>query len=92
MPSPRRFPPPWSIEDIGAAFVVKDGNDQKLAYVCITRKSPDGVRRRSCSAKMRQGGLRPTSQATRAVGQNENSLEVLILPASVFMQQRNGLF
>jgi len=25
-----RFPPPWSVEDIGAAFVVKDG---KLAYV-----------------------------------------------------------
>jgi hypothetical protein len=21
----RRFPPPWSIEDIGAAFVIKDG-------------------------------------------------------------------
>jgi hypothetical protein len=30
---PRRFPPPWSIEDIGAAFVVKDGGGQKLAYV-----------------------------------------------------------
>jgi len=29
----RRFPPPWSVEDIDAAFVVKDGNDQKLAYV-----------------------------------------------------------
>jgi hypothetical protein len=29
----RRFPPPWSIEDIGAAFVVKDANGQKLAYV-----------------------------------------------------------
>jgi hypothetical protein len=29
----RRFPPPWSIEDIGAAFVVKDGAGQKLAYV-----------------------------------------------------------
>jgi len=27
----RRFPPPWSIEDIGAAFVVKDGAGQKLA-------------------------------------------------------------
>jgi hypothetical protein len=25
--------PPWSIEDIGAAFVVKDANGQKLAYV-----------------------------------------------------------
>ena len=21
----RRFPPPWSIEDIGAAFVINDG-------------------------------------------------------------------
>jgi hypothetical protein len=29
----RRFPPPWSIEDIGAAFVVKDSSGQKLAYV-----------------------------------------------------------
>ena len=30
---PRRFPPPWSVEDIDAAFVVKDGSGQKLAYV-----------------------------------------------------------
>jgi hypothetical protein len=35
---PRRFPAPWSVEDIGPevqrrAFVVKDGNGQKLAYV-----------------------------------------------------------
>jgi len=29
----RRFPPPWSIEDIEAAFVVKDSAGQKLAYV-----------------------------------------------------------
>ena len=29
----RRFPPPWSVEDIGAAFVVKDSAGQKLAYV-----------------------------------------------------------
>jgi hypothetical protein len=28
----RRFPPPWSIEDSGAAFIVKDGGGQKLAY------------------------------------------------------------
>jgi hypothetical protein len=31
--SGRRFPPPWSVEDIGAAFVVMDGTGQKLAYV-----------------------------------------------------------
>jgi hypothetical protein len=27
------FPPPWTVEDIGAAYVVKDNNGQKLAYV-----------------------------------------------------------
>ena len=29
----RRFPPPWTVEDIGAAFVVKDSSGQQLAYV-----------------------------------------------------------
>jgi hypothetical protein len=29
----RHFPPPWSVEDIGAAFVVKDSAGQQLAFV-----------------------------------------------------------
>ncbi len=29
----RRFPPPWSVEDIDAAFIVKDSAGQKLVYV-----------------------------------------------------------
>ena len=29
----RRFPPPWSVEDICAAFVVKDSAEQQLAYI-----------------------------------------------------------
>jgi hypothetical protein len=29
----RPFPPPWTVEDIGAAFVVKDSAGQQLAYV-----------------------------------------------------------
>jgi hypothetical protein len=29
----RRFPPPWIVEDIGAAFVVKDSSGQELSYV-----------------------------------------------------------
>jgi hypothetical protein len=33
MSAPRRFPPPWTIEDIGAAFAVKDSCGQKLSYV-----------------------------------------------------------
>jgi hypothetical protein len=29
----RRFPPPWSVEEQSACFVVRDHNDQALAYV-----------------------------------------------------------
>jgi hypothetical protein len=30
---PRRFPPPWSIEDRQESFIVKDANGQQLASV-----------------------------------------------------------
>jgi hypothetical protein len=33
MPTNRRFPPPWSVKDLGACFVVKDSNGQKLAAI-----------------------------------------------------------
>jgi hypothetical protein len=29
----RRFPPPWSVEEQSACFVVRDYNGQALAYV-----------------------------------------------------------
>jgi hypothetical protein len=29
----RRFPPPWSVEELDACFVIKDDAGQKLAYV-----------------------------------------------------------
>jgi hypothetical protein len=29
----RRFPPPWSAEELDACFVVRDHGGQKLAYV-----------------------------------------------------------
>jgi hypothetical protein len=29
----RRFPPPWSVEETGACFIVKDHAGQSLAYV-----------------------------------------------------------
>jgi hypothetical protein len=31
MPS-RRFPPPWSVEELDACFIVKDSSGQKLGY------------------------------------------------------------
>jgi hypothetical protein len=33
MPQSRRFPPPWSVDDLAAAFVVRDRTGQALAYV-----------------------------------------------------------
>ena len=30
---PRRFPPPWSIEERQESFIVKDANGQQLAYL-----------------------------------------------------------
>jgi hypothetical protein len=29
----RRFPPPWTVEELDACFVVRDRSGQKLAYV-----------------------------------------------------------
>jgi hypothetical protein len=28
----RRFPPPWTVEDTGACFIVKDSGRRKLGY------------------------------------------------------------
>jgi hypothetical protein len=31
--APRRFPPPWSVEELDACFVVRDHDGQQLACV-----------------------------------------------------------
>jgi hypothetical protein len=40
----RRFPPPWTVEELDACFVVMDNAGQKLAYVYFedepARRSP----------------------------------------------------
>jgi len=36
----RRFPPPWSVEELHGCFVVKDSAGQKLAYVYFAKMSP----------------------------------------------------
>jgi hypothetical protein len=30
---PRRFPPPWTVEETAPCFIVRDANPQALAYV-----------------------------------------------------------
>jgi hypothetical protein len=33
MSTSRRFPPPWSVEETDACFIVRDADGQALAYV-----------------------------------------------------------
>jgi hypothetical protein len=46
----RRFPPPWTVEQQTACFVVRDYSGQKLAHVYFEDER-DGDRRRNCSPK-----------------------------------------
>jgi hypothetical protein len=32
VPLPRRFPPPWSVEETAPCFIVRDANGQALAF------------------------------------------------------------
>jgi hypothetical protein len=34
----RRFPPPWSVEETDACFIVRDANGQALTSVCRQEK------------------------------------------------------
>src|SRR5690349_13095596 len=77
----RRFPPPWSLDELEACFVVKDSAGQKLAYIYFEEDpgrrsaakllSKDEARRIAVNiAKLpqhRQGGpLKPLAPEQRA--------------------------
>jgi len=38
MTTPRRFPPPWSVEELTESFVIRDASGQALAYVYFEDK------------------------------------------------------
>jgi endo-1,4-beta-D-glucanase Y len=41
----RRFPPPWTIEELNdACFVVRDANEQQIAYVYVYFEEEPGRR------------------------------------------------
>jgi hypothetical protein len=60
-PANRRFPPPWSVEELDACFVVRDHNGQQLAYVYFE----DEPGRRSAAKLLSKDEARATSSLGR---------------------------
>jgi hypothetical protein len=48
--TPRRFPPPWSIEEGSACFIVRDHDKQALAYVYYEKRVRPALKREAAHA------------------------------------------
>jgi hypothetical protein len=51
---PGRFPPPWSVDDIGGCFVVKASNNRPLVFIYYG----EGVARRSLARLLTRNAAR----------------------------------
>ena len=61
----RGFPPPWSVQELNACFVVTDSSRQKLAYIYF---EDDPQRRSAAKLLSRNEALRIAGQLCDAVG------------------------
>jgi hypothetical protein len=57
---PRRFPPPWFIEDIGGCFVVKASNNRPLVFIYYG----EGAARRSLAKLLTRDAARRIAAGT----------------------------
>ena len=65
-PPERRFPPPWSVEETDACYIVRDANGQALAYVYF-EEEPGRERRPSAHPRRGAAHRRQHRQAAGAV-------------------------
>ena len=70
----RRFPPPWSLEELDSCFVVTDSTRQKLAYVHFE----DNPERRSAAKLLsRVEALRIAGQLCEAADADFNGRDLI---------------
>ena len=62
----RRLPPPWSVEETGACFIVRDANGQALAFDHAQDRSPRVLEQRLFVRTVRQQHLEISGIADRA--------------------------
>jgi hypothetical protein len=78
MTAPRRFPPPWSVEELTESFVIRDASGQALAYVYfegrgrsssdhdrLTREESGNFKPRTCFANKGGSGQNPNLLSSR---------------------------
>jgi hypothetical protein len=73
----RRFPPPWSVEDIGAACVVKDSAGQKLGYFYYDEEP--GRRDGSGTAVKEKSPRQPAGQRIQSSNVSHGSPQKLVI-------------
>jgi hypothetical protein len=73
---PRRFPPPWPVEELDACFVVKDSSGQKLSYIYFE----DEPGRRSAAKLLTKDEARRI--AANIAKQAEEDLAVTVVTSS----------
>jgi hypothetical protein len=85
--SPHRFPPPWSVEEADACFIVRDASGQALAYVYFE----DEPGRRAAAKLLTRDGAR------RIAANIDKLPELLLLPGrcrifATILKQNRALF
>jgi hypothetical protein len=83
----RRFPPPWSVEEEPACFVVRDHNGQALAYVYFEEEPG----RRLAAKLLSKDEARPALEVrphdendnSRAQRQQQHKAEIVFCPVHV---------
>jgi hypothetical protein len=82
--SPRRFPPPWSVEETDACFIVKDHAGHSLAYVYFEEKPG----RRAAVKLLTRDEAAPHHQGGQAPGAGARPLSVSSSHFFIFHQDR----
>jgi hypothetical protein len=88
----RRFPPPWSVKELDACFVVRDQNGQQLAYVYFEDEPGQAVSAKLLTKDEARPALdvRPHDENYNSRAQRQQQREAEIVFCSVHLNETSG--